>query len=128
MRLGLPLAAGVIRVAVEVFKRQFHMERCYLYVQGHVVIEEGSQLCEILGWASVVGPDEELDVLILGDAAAEDERAWRWVCPTPGSVLLLSTHPLAKERHFLKECSSRARSDASGVLARRIRSYNDPSS
>lgn len=85
-------------------------------------------LTGVLGWASVVGPDEELDLRILGDAAAEDERAWRWVCPTPGSVLLLSTHPLAEERHFLKQCSSRARSDASGVLARRIRSYNDPSS
>lgn len=125
--LGVPLAAGVIWVAVEAFKRQFHVPHCYLYVQGYVVIEEGSQLCEIARWASVVGPDEELDLLILGDVAAEEERAWRWVCPTPGSVLLLSTHPLAEERHFLKECSSRARSDASGVLARRIRSYNDPS-
>lgn len=44
----MPLAAGVIVVAVEAFKRQFHVPHCYLYVQGHVVIEEGSQLCEIL--------------------------------------------------------------------------------
>ncbi|EFH82904.1 hypothetical protein [Ktedonobacter racemifer] len=104
VRLRLPLAAGVIMVAVEAFMRQFHVPHCYLYVQGHVVIEEGSQLCEIMGWASVVGPEKELDLLILEDADAEDEVAWRWVNPTSGSLLLLSTHPLAEERYSLKKC------------------------
>ncbi|EFH82548.1 hypothetical protein [Ktedonobacter racemifer] len=104
LQLRLPLSAGVIRRAVDAFKRQFGADRCYLYVRGHVAIETG-QLCQIPGWASVVGPDEERDVLIVGDVeGAEANRNWVRLML---ARLLLSTHslveggPLRKIRHCL---------------------------
>lgn len=92
--LPLPMTAGAICLAVEVFKQQFGSE-CHVYCQGHVTIETG-ELCEIVGWARVGCPGDELDLLGIGGVEGdEEEEALAWVCPTQACRLLLSTHPLA---------------------------------
>ncbi|GHO60800.1 hypothetical protein KSB_92750 [Ktedonobacter robiniae] len=86
------------------FQRQLKADHCYLYVQGHVVIQT-DQVCEIRGWASVVGPDTERDLLILGDMEDVFGANWNRVRPTTSARLLLSTHPLGEEgEHLQRRC------------------------
>ena len=91
VQLALPLSARRIEQAISAFQTQFHSPCCYLYVKGTLILATGER-CRAPAWLPVVRPDDDLDLLGIGDPdISDDDEFLTWIAPTDASVLLLST-------------------------------------